>query len=287
MEKLSILMNSYNRHEIIGPAIDSILKSNIPDELELEIVIIDDHSNEETWNVLLGYKDDPRIVLHRNEKNVGSGSLNWNKSFEMATGDLIMVTADDMIWDPNCIKYMYEELQKHDRYTCVLGVYINTDSLESLPEPTLRTKEWRVNISKITGIPTIPTDGTNEHVTRNLSFCYREFYDGLDEFFHHFPVNGMREETDQYLRIMKLEPQRKIVVVDKAVRYHVHNTSGGYRMPSRKYRRWSRRNHVAFLRRNFGPRVVYMLPFFYVYLFQKWIRDLVGKNVIEPIKGKR
>jgi glycosyltransferase involved in cell wall biosynthesis len=281
MDRLSILMNSYNRHDIIGHAIDSILRSNLPDGLELELVIIDDHSEPRTWNVLKGYEKDPRINLHRNESNVGAGSLNWNKSFKMATGNIIMVTADDMIWDPDCIRYLYEELRKHDRYTCCVGIYINTPTMKDLPPPTLKADEWVVNINPLTGIPTIPTDGTDQHVTRNLSFCYKEFYEGLDEFFHHYPVNGIREETDQYMRIMKLKPGRKIVVVDKAVRYHVHNTSGGYRMRSKRYRKWTRKNHRLFLRRNFGARAIYMIPFFQIYLVQKWFRDLIGKTFIE------
>ena len=52
MEKLSILMNSYNRPDIIDGAIQSILRSNLPDGLELEVVIVDDHSNEETWDIV-------------------------------------------------------------------------------------------------------------------------------------------------------------------------------------------------------------------------------------------
>ncbi len=284
MLKLSILMNSYNRHDIIGDAIESIIGSDLPEGLELELVIVDDHSNNETWNVLGRYSSDPRFVIHRNERNVGSGAMNWNTSFGLATGDLIMVTADDMIWDPDCIRHLYNELMKHDRYTCVLGIYINTDSKENLPKPTLKTRDYKVIINQLTGIPTIPTDGSNEHVTRNLSFCYREFYDGLDEFFHPFPVNGIREETDQYMRIMKLKPRRKIVVVDKAVRYHVHNMVGGYRMNVRKYKKWTRKNHRSFLRRNFGWKVAYMIPFFHIYIAQKWFRDLIGKNIIEKMK---
>ena len=99
MEKLSILMNSYNRHDIVGHAIDSILNSNMPENLELELVIIDDHSNERTWKVLEGYMKDPRINIHRNEKNVGSGSLNWNKSFKMATGGVPRLTCQPCRWD--------------------------------------------------------------------------------------------------------------------------------------------------------------------------------------------
>ncbi|MBN1390533.1 MAG: glycosyltransferase family 2 protein [Candidatus Thermoplasmatota archaeon] len=285
MEKLSILMNSYNRHEIIGHALDSILGSDLPEGLELEVVVIDDHSDQETWNVLKKYSDDQRVMMHRNKENIGSGSLNWNKGYEIATGDIIMVTADDMIWDRSCIRYLYRELKKHDRYTCVVGIYINTESIDDLPEPTLKVKEWKVSISQLTGIPTIPTDGKNEHVTRNLSFCYRDFYEGLDELFHHFPVNGMREETDQYLRIMKLRPKRKIVVVDRAVRYHVHTKKGGYRMDLKRYKRWTRKNHRSYLIRNFGWKVVYMVPIFHIWLAQKWFRDLIGKYLIEPKKN--
>jgi len=285
LEKLSILMNSYNRHEIIGHALDSILNSDLPEGMELEIIVVDDHSDEPTWEVLLKYMGDPRVVVRRNESNIGSGSLNWNKGYEIATGDIIMVTADDMIWDRKCIKFLYEKLKENDKYTCVLGVYINTDSIDNLPVSTLKANEWKVNISPLTGIPTIPTDGTNEHITRNLSFCYRDFYEGLDELFHHFPVNGMREETDQYLRIMKLRPKRKIVVEDQAVRYHVHTQEGGYRMDLRRYRKWTRKNHRSYLLRNFGWRNIYMIPSFQIWLVQKWFRDLIGKNVIDRVSS--
>ncbi len=284
MEKLSILMNSYNRPDIIDEAIQSLLKSELPKELELEIVIVDDHSKEETWNIIEKYQNDKRFIIYRNEKNIGSGALNWNKGYKLSTGDLIIINADDVVFEKKCIKRLYNELKKHDRFTIVLGVWINVDKMGNYPTPKIQINNYGLKISYLTGMPYRDTHGKDIHVINPPSLCYKDVLNGLDELYHYFPVNGMREETDLFLRIMKQSPKRKIVVVDSALRYHVHNTSGGYRMKSRTYKKWTRKNHRLFIRRNFGFRSLYMIPFFHLYLTQKWIRDLIGKNIIERSK---
>lgn len=284
MEKLSILMNSFNRPDIIDEAIQSILDSNIPEDLELEIVIVDDHSNDETWNILKKYEENPMFIIHRNPNNLGSGAINWNKGFELSTGDMIIINADDVIFEKDCIKLLYEELKRNDRLTIVLGIWVNIKNMDAYPKSTLKTSKYGLKISKLTGIPTRDTHGMNEHVINPPSLCYKDVLEGLDELYHHFPVNGMREETDLYLRIKKLHPKRKIVVIDKAIRYHVHNEIGGYRMDKKKYNKWTRKNHRTFLRRNFGIKVFYMIPAFQIWCIQKGIRDIIGKTFIDKKK---
>jgi dolichol-phosphate hexosyltransferase len=69
--KLSILMAAYNEAETITQAIDEVLEINYP--CEIELIIVDDGSNDETPN-LLAQVDDPRVTMLRHPNNRGKGA---------------------------------------------------------------------------------------------------------------------------------------------------------------------------------------------------------------------
>ncbi len=289
MPKISVIMASYNRGYLLKDILQSILDCKRPKGWDIEMIIVDDHSNKETWGVLKEFKKDSRFTIVRNKKNVGSAPQNWNKAFKMATGDVILITADDMFFSPNYFMKLYKESKKHDKYTIVVGIFINVKELGDFPKPSGKLRSYDEWIHPLTGIPYHPTDGSNEHVVTTITtgWCYREIYEGLDEFMYDYPVNGMSGETDQRLQIQKLSPPRKIVVVPDAVRYHIHNKVGGYRMDVKYYKKWTRINHRTFLRRNFGWKAYYMIPLYHLFITQKFFRDIIGKNIIEPMREKK
>ncbi|MDZ4385471.1 MAG: glycosyltransferase family 2 protein, partial [Candidatus Moranbacteria bacterium] len=73
--KVSVLMSAYNEERYVGAAIESILDQTYHD---FELIIIDDRSQDATWELISGYAGrDPRVRASRNEKNLGiSGALN-------------------------------------------------------------------------------------------------------------------------------------------------------------------------------------------------------------------
>ncbi|MFW3145882.1 MAG: glycosyltransferase family 2 protein [Thermoplasmatota archaeon] len=281
MDKLSILISSYNRPELIGLSIDSILNSNLPEGLELEIVIVDDQSDEETWEVLNEYKDDPRFIFHKNKRKSYAGGPNWSKGFEISTGNIILNNEDDMIWHKDFIKNLYTELKKHDRYTCCFGMYIQTPSLDMMRPPRSGPRNPYPKIGFFTGIPKKRSLRNDEHVSHNQFFCYRSFFDGLDEVWHHYPGSGLREETDLLLRLRKLKPERKFVAVPEAYLWHIENRSGKNVQDMKTRRKRDSTNHIIFLKRNFGWKALFMMTFYKLYQFQKSVRDFVGRNLIE------
>jgi len=287
MDKLSILISSYNRSDLIGRSIGSILGSNIPQGLVIEIVIVDDQSDEKTWEVLEGYKNDPRFIIYRNERKTGAGGPNWNKAFELSSGNIIINNEDDMIWHKDYIKILYNELKKHDRYTCIFGMYIQCSDPDDLRPPKTRPTNPHPRFGFFTGIPRKYTDGTGEHVSHNQFFCYREFFDGLDELWHHYPGTGLREETDLYLRILKLKPPRKFITMPEAYLWHVYSKTGKNVRSIVKIRKGDSKNHEVFLRRNFGRRAPFMIIANKIYNVQKAARDLLGGKFLEPIKSKK
>ena len=72
---VSIVMSCYNAENTVAKAIESILQQTL---VEFEFIVIDDKSEDRTLEILrLFEKIDPRIVLLKNDTNIGlSASLN-------------------------------------------------------------------------------------------------------------------------------------------------------------------------------------------------------------------
>lgn len=86
---------TYNSGEFLREAIDSILSQQFTD---FELLIGDDASTDNTWQIAGGY-DDPRIRKYRNETNLGEYA-NRSKAIGQATGRyLIFIDGDDRMYD--------------------------------------------------------------------------------------------------------------------------------------------------------------------------------------------
>ena len=85
MEPLvSVCIPAYNNAAYIKETIDSILGQTYSN---LELVICDDRSKDDTVKVIEAIKDD-RIKLFQNEKNLGM-SGNWNHCLSKCSGEFI------------------------------------------------------------------------------------------------------------------------------------------------------------------------------------------------------
>lgn len=100
---VSVIMCTYNGARFIDEQIDSILKQ---DYANIELIISDDVSTDDTWNKLVDWqKKDARISLYKNDHNIG-----YNKNFEngiqLANGELIAISDQDDIWLPQKISML-------------------------------------------------------------------------------------------------------------------------------------------------------------------------------------
>src|SRR5689334_4902408 len=98
---VSIIITSYNRAHWIGRAIESAL---CQDYANLEIIISDNCSTDDSDQVIRKYCDDPRIRYSRNSTNIGM-LPNFEKAFfTLAKGEYITaVSSDDYLINPSFI----------------------------------------------------------------------------------------------------------------------------------------------------------------------------------------
>jgi glycosyltransferase involved in cell wall biosynthesis len=94
-DKVSILIPVYNREQYIKDTVTSAVRQTYQD---IEIVIVDNHSTDRTWEILKNLANqDPRIKLFQNITNVGPVK-NWSRCVEEATGKYGKILwSDDLI----------------------------------------------------------------------------------------------------------------------------------------------------------------------------------------------
>jgi glycosyltransferase involved in cell wall biosynthesis len=89
--KVSIVVNNYNYGRFVGVAIDSALRQTHPD---VEIVVVDDGSDDDSRDVIDAFDDRVRRVYQANQ---GQGAA-FNAGFAASTGDIVMfLDADDAL----------------------------------------------------------------------------------------------------------------------------------------------------------------------------------------------
>jgi len=103
MPKVSVIIPTYNRAKLLPAAIQSALDQTFQD---LEIIVVDDASPDNTADVVAGFKDS-RIRYVRHSANKGEAGTR-NTGLRHVSGDFIAFLDDDDLWLP-------EKLEKQMR----------------------------------------------------------------------------------------------------------------------------------------------------------------------------
>ena len=96
---LSIIIPCYNEIKTISAIVGTL--KNLTIELEKEIVIVDDCSNDGTRDYLKTIEgNDGRIKILYHSVNSGKGA-SLRTGFKAATGDIVIIQDADLEYDPN------------------------------------------------------------------------------------------------------------------------------------------------------------------------------------------
>lgn len=118
--KISIIMPSYNRADIIDQSIESCLNQKYSN---FELIIVDDCSSDNSIEVINKYlAQDDRIKLIVNNTNLKL-PMTLNRGFKEATGDYFTWISDDNVFHQDSLVRMAEVLDKHKDYGLVYTDY--------------------------------------------------------------------------------------------------------------------------------------------------------------------
>ena len=106
---ISVIIPTYNRGQTISKSVQSVLNQSY---IDLEVIIIDDGSTDNTEKIILELEDS-RISYYKNTSNIGAcGSR--NKGIEIAKGEFIAFQDSDDEWLPEKLKEQINFLKKVD-----------------------------------------------------------------------------------------------------------------------------------------------------------------------------
>ena len=96
--KLTIIIPVYNERNSVEEIIRKVRNSNI-ENIEKEIIIVDDFSNDGTREILNKMKNEDLQIIFK-DKNEGKGSA-VREGMNCAKGDIILIQDADLEYDPN------------------------------------------------------------------------------------------------------------------------------------------------------------------------------------------
>lgn len=95
---VTVCIPSYNGAAHLPATIESVLNQEYRD---FELLIVDDHSIDNTADVVARYRD-PRLRFMKNAKNLGP-EANWNRCLHEARGRYIKLLPQDDLIAPTCL----------------------------------------------------------------------------------------------------------------------------------------------------------------------------------------
>jgi glycosyltransferase involved in cell wall biosynthesis len=107
----SIIIPTYNRSYCIDKTIKSILDQNF---ISFEIIVIDDGSQDNTYQVIEPYLNNNKLIYKKFEKNLGP-NVAKNYGSKLSSGEyLIFLDSDDTFYTSNSLNEIFSEIQnKH------------------------------------------------------------------------------------------------------------------------------------------------------------------------------
>ncbi|WP_417914349.1 glycosyltransferase [Candidatus Electronema sp. JM] len=223
---------SYNQENYIRKALHGALTQTYS---PLEIIISDDCSEDKTWEIIQevvkAYQGEHRVVINRNQKNMGITS-HVNKMFSMAKGELIIMAAGDDVSESHRAAMIADHWIANGKPTCVLhSALLTISDIKNFIPKRLSGKgyhcghelniDWYLNNNKLM----MPIIGSTAAYTRNLYYEFGPMLEG-----------GIIE--DMVLTFRALLIGQVFYIDDILVRYRIseHNISMGQKRSDQE--RW-------------------------------------------------
>lgn len=127
LKKVSVILPNYNHAPYLKLRIDSILEQTYPN---LELIILDDFSTDNSKDVIESYRNNPKVkLIDYNITNSGSTFIQWRKGIEIAEGDYIWIAESDDYADIHFLEKTVAQLEECGASHCFsMSYYIDENN---------------------------------------------------------------------------------------------------------------------------------------------------------------
>ena len=168
---ISIIMPNFKCLSI-ERAIRSILKQNYDN---LELIVIDGDSGEDTLKILQSYNQDIDIWISEKDKGMWDA---WNKGFKLANGDYVGIVDSSNILYSNAIKILVKYINKFPSHDFICGAVKKDNKIYAGFRPNDIKKQFNIIPSSIVGFY-IKLESLKKVGLLNIKYKYSSDYDFL------------------------------------------------------------------------------------------------------------
>ncbi len=130
---ISIIAPAYNEQETIRDFIDTFKKIGDFKNLDYELIIVNDGSKDNTFNILKELKErDKQLRIKNHKTNLGFGAA-LKTGIEAAKGNIIVTMDSDLTHPPSFVKKLVSYLEKNNLDVCVASRYIKGGGMKNVP----------------------------------------------------------------------------------------------------------------------------------------------------------
>ncbi len=227
--KVSVAMSTYNRADMIGNAIESVLWQSYDN---WELIISDDGSTDNTEEVVRDYMDKDGRIKYINKGHSDYYTINRNRAVNASTGDLICFRDDDGMWAPNFMQELIKPHRADDVAITYCGrwVYEDINFANIDPEKVKDLKRTPVELRRYRG----ETESLNNYVDVGDMMMKTKLVKGVggfreDELDHPGYCSDMKLVDD----ILDKYSNSRMVLIPKRLHYYFFK-HGGDQMTLRK-----------------------------------------------------
>ena len=125
MKKIvSIIIANYNRCKFLDRAIRSCFDQSNSRDIEIEVVVVDDGSTDDSLKLLATFEDSIKLIKHENNLGVAAAS---NTGIKACKGDFVMRLDSDDFLSKYSIQILAEILISNNEYAFVYSDHFRVD----------------------------------------------------------------------------------------------------------------------------------------------------------------
>jgi len=182
MSVVSVILPSYNSQAWVAEAIESVLTQTHED---LELIVIDDGSTDNTLNIINSLAKDSRLKLVKRPHRSGGPATPRNEGIELASGDYLAFIDSDDVWHPEKLELQLKTMQRQ-QLNFLSSLHVGFREAAPTPQTIDQTgiSTQRKNHRKLLNKNWVVTSSAvmSAHLLEGLKFDQSPEYIGIEDY---------------------------------------------------------------------------------------------------------